>query len=231
MFQNLAEGGRLPFSQYLDWVLETAADLGDIAGKYTEVSDITRAVYQSGFERSYYLDVKLAELSETLLNDVEVPDWYQVSPVDINFWCGVLGTSSGLHCDVTPNCNVQIVGQKHFILFPPSQSRLVYRIPKITHCRFDPNTPDFDRFPLARNASGWQCTLHAGESLYIPVGWYHQVTVTSAWAANVNFFWPRPFPQGLATPALWRFFFRRGRARLRRALIQRNTPFQGGSYQ
>lgn len=219
IFQNLAEGGRISFSEYLDWVLETARDLRDIAELHASVGEITRMVCERGFDYSYYLDAKLEQLSETLLNDVPVPDWYPTAPIDINFWCGVLGTSSGLHCDVTPNCNVQVIGQKHFILFPPSQSRLIYRIRPIMHCRFDPNVPDFERFPLARDASGWQCTLRPGESLYIPVGWYHQVTVTSDWAVNVNFFWPRPFPQGLAIPDLWHFLLRRGWVRLRKHIV------------
>ncbi|MFC4531997.1 cupin-like domain-containing protein [Sphaerisporangium dianthi] len=216
IFQNLAEGGRVPFGDYLDWVVETARDLEGLAGDHAGVREVTRAVAGGGFEVSYYLDAKLGELSKTLVADAPAPDWYRSPPVDANLWCGVLGTSSGLHCDVTPNCNVQVIGRKHFILFPPSQSRRVYRIPRITHCRFDPNDPDFDRFPLARRASGRQCTLSPGESLYIPVGWYHQVTVVSAWALNVNFFWPRPFGQGIATPPLWRFLLRRGWARARR---------------
>jgi hypothetical protein len=215
VFQNLAQGGRVPFGDYLDWVVETARDLEAIAG-HSGVRDITRAVAARGFDVSYYLDAKLDQLSDRLLADAPAPGWYRTAPVDTNLWCGVLGTSCGLHCDVTPNCNVQVIGRKHFILFPPSQSRRVYRIPRITHCRFDPNDPDFERFPLARRASGLQCTLSPGESLYIPVGWYHQVTVVSAWALNVNFFWRRPFPQGLATPPLWRFLLRRGWARVRR---------------
>ncbi|MET8160800.1 cupin-like domain-containing protein [Sphaerisporangium sp. NPDC005289] len=215
IFQNLAEGGRVPFGDYLDWVVETARELEGIAG-HSGVRDITRAVAGSGFDVSYYLDAKLGQLSRTLLADAPAPGWYRSPPVDTNLWLGVLGTSSGLHCDVTPNCNVQVIGRKHFILFPPSQSRRVYRIPRLTHCRFDPNDPDFGRFPLARQASGWQCTLSPGESLHIPVGWYHQVTVVSAWALNVNFFWRRPFPQGIATPPLWRFLLRRGWARARR---------------
>ncbi|HEX8110263.1 MAG TPA: cupin-like domain-containing protein [Kofleriaceae bacterium] len=227
VFQSLAAGGRISFSDYIDWVLATADDLLAVSTKYSEASDIAREVARSGLERSYYLDIKLAQLSKTLLDDTAVPAWYRTTPVDINFWCGVLGTSSGLHCDVTPNCNVQVAGSKHFILFPPSQSGLLYRIPKITHCRFDPNMPDFDRFPLARSASGWQCTLRPGESLYIPVGWYHQVTVVSGWAVNVNFFWPRPFPQGLATPPLWHFLLRRSWAGLRRALFRSHQKPQG----
>jgi hypothetical protein len=227
IFQNLAEGGRIPFPDYLDWVLDTGEQLRPILQRCNDVAGITRAVCASGLECSYYLDVKLEELSRTLRGEVRAPEWYRAPPMDVNFWCGVLGTSSGLHCDVTPNCNVQVTGQKHFILFPPSQSRAVYQVPGITHCRFDPNVPDFDRFPLAKHAQGWQCRLQPGESLYIPVGWFHQVTVVSEWAVNVNFFWRRPFPQGLLQPRLWRFLCRRQRAKLarkfRRPKIQRST--------
>lgn len=218
IFQNLAGGGQLPFRQYLDWVLETAQDLREIPRRNDDVGRITQAVCDSGFESSYYFDANLAKLSTELLADTRVPDWYRVAPVDINFWCGVIGTSSGLHCDFTPNCNVQVRGTKHFTLFPPSQGRLVYQIPGGTHCLFDPNVPDFERFPLAERASGWECTLQPGESLYIPVGWFHQVTVTSGWALNINFFWRRPFPQGLVIPSLWQFLLRRGKARALRGL-------------
>jgi Cupin-like domain len=224
VYQNLAEGGRLPFAQYLDWVLDIAAgdDFAAILQKARSVSAIVRGVCDSGFERSYYLDVKLGALSQELLKDVQTPGWYSTDPVDVLLWCGVLGTSSGLHFDLTPNCNVQIAGHKHFILSPPSNARLLYRVSRGAHCRFDPNTPDFDRFPFARKAQFWRCTLQVGESLYIPAGWFHQVTVTSAWALNVNFFWPRPFPQGLITPVLWRLILRRNWARFRRSCSQKN---------
>ncbi|MFC9399091.1 cupin-like domain-containing protein [Streptomyces sp. NPDC057027] len=215
IFQNLATGGRTSFGQYLDWVLDTAGGLEEITLSCTGAGEITRAVCADGFRSSYYLDANLPQLSEALLDDAPPPAWYRHDPLDANLWCGVLGTSSGLHCDVTPNCNVQVVGRKHFVLFPPSQARRVYRIPQITHCRFDPNLPDYERFPRARHATGWQCTLKPGESLYIPVGWYHQVTVVSAWALNVNFFWPRPLAQGLSAPPLWPFLLRRRWARLR----------------
>jgi hypothetical protein len=221
IFQNLARGGSLPFARYLDWVVETADTLKDIAEKRSGARDITRAMRELGLDRFYYLDAKLEQLSQTLRDTVPAPGWYRAAPVDVNFWCGAVGTSCGLHCDVTPNCNTQIIGSKEFVLFPPSQSRRVYQVPGVTHCQFDPNRADYDRFPLARGTTGRYCTLRPGESLYIPVGWYHQVTVVSPWAVNVNFFWPRPFPQGVARPGLWRFLLRRGRARLRSAAASR----------
>ncbi|MFD5552722.1 cupin-like domain-containing protein [Streptomyces sp. NPDC127068] len=225
IFQNLARGGSLPFGHYLDWVVETARAVGHLAEGHPTAREVTRAVRRLRLDHFYYLDVKLDRFPRALRDGAPVPDWYHAEPVDTNLWCGVLGTSCGLHCDVTPNCNTQIIGRKEFVLFPPSQSRYLYRLPGRTHCRFDPNAPDFQRFPLARRATGWHCTLRPGESLYIPVGWFHQVTVVSDWAVNVNFFWPRPFPQGLAIPGLWRFLLRRGRARLRTAL--RPAPHSG----
>ena len=218
MFQNLADGGQIPFSDYLDWVLSTAEQVQPILQQSSDITDISRAIDALGFEASYYLDIKLQNLSSTLFAEMPPPAWYDSPPIDTNFWCGVLGTSSGLHCDVTPNCNVQVVGQKHFILFPPSQAQAVYQIPGITHCQFDPSLPDFDRFPRALAATGWQCRLQPGEALYIPVGWFHQVSVASDWAVNVNFFWRRPLTQSLVTSNIWRFLLRRQRVRLANAV-------------
>lgn len=219
VYQNMLAGGKILFSDYLDWVVEIAGaeDIRAIAAAGADTAQLTRAIGACGFESTYYLDVSLGALSPLLLADTAVPPWFALPPVDTIFWCGILGTSSGLHADIKPNCNVQVFGNKTFIMFAPSQARWLYPVPRMTHCRFDPNVPDFERFPLARRAVGWQCTLHAGESLYIPVGWYHQVTVASPWAINVNFFWPRPFPQGLATPQLWGQLVQRGWGSLWRA--------------
>jgi len=58
---------------------------------------------------------------------------------------------------------------------------------------FDPNKPDFEKYPRALGARGWECILERGETLYIPPGWYHQVTVLSPGAVNVNFWFGRMF--------------------------------------
>ncbi|MBO3083947.1 cupin-like domain-containing protein [Cellulomonas fengjieae] len=218
MYQHLAQGGAVPFGDYLDWVLATAGDLQPVTADLTDPRQITGLVAASRLDVSYYLDANLVRLSPTLTSDAPDPQWFRRPAPDVNFWCGVQGTSSGLHCDVSPNCNVQVVGSKHFSLFPPSSARRLGRIGHGTHCRVDPNALDLRRFPRAADVRGFETTLGPGESLYIPVGWFHQVTVTSAWAVNVNFFWPRPFPQGLAVPMLWGFLLRRGRARLARTL-------------
>jgi hypothetical protein len=202
--QTDAEGGSIVFREYLDWVLETSAEYEDLRGRRLAPREIVDMVEEAGFEESYSLDAPLASLSEALVRDIEVPPWYEAEPSAIVFWCSVFGNSSGLHFDMSPNCNVQVRGRKHFVLFAPGQTRFLYRYPQPdAHCAFDPTKPDFERFPRARGAEGWECTLEEGEALYVPTGWYHQVTVVSPWAINVNFWWPRPFPQGLVTPSVW----------------------------
>ena len=217
IYQNMAAGGSISLADYIDWVTETAGaeDLRTIADTCRSASEVMQRIDRAGFETSYYLDVDLARLPPQFLSDVASPPWYGRAPLRTLLWIGVLGTSCGLHADVTPNCNVQVIGRKSFVLFAPDQTRLLYRRPRSTHCSFDPNEPDDRRYPLAERATGMSCTLEAGEALYIPVGWYHQVTVLSPWAVNVNFFWPRPFPQGLLTPPLWFILLRRAWARCR----------------
>lgn len=222
VYQQKAASGGISFAEYLDWMLEVAQTRARAVETSTE--DHPPGDTASDAAYSYYLALRIQDLSPLLINDIEVPGWYKRSPMDIFFWCGVAGTSSGLHSDISPNCNVQVSGRKRFILFPPGQSTLLYPVPRTTHCLFDPNTPDYDRFPRARNATAWDCILETGESLYIPVGWYHQVTVVSDWAVNVNFFWPRPFPQGLLVPVLWKILLRRSWARFRRALENNRAP-------
>jgi hypothetical protein len=215
IFQKLVSGGITRFSEYLDWVLEVDEDVSkELGADQTGRGplDVCRLVGTLGFDCSYYLNCRLDALSAALLDDIQVPNWFGTDVRSINLWCGVFGTSCGLHCDLVPNCNVQVTGRKSFTMFAPAETSLLYPIKGRTHCRFDPNSPDFDTFPLAREATRWDCILEPGEALYIPVGWYHQATVISGWATNVNVFWRRPFPHGLATPGVWPHLVRQARA-------------------
>lgn len=122
------------------------------------------------------------------------------------FWIGPAGTVTPLHCDYDDNIFAQIWGSKRIFLSPPHHDEFLYPSEAnaiLFGSPFDPEAPDFDKFPLARQASMVECIVHPGDMLYVPAGWYHQVrALTFSLSSNR---WARAVPlalQGEASPAL-----------------------------
>ncbi|QDD66871.1 cupin-like domain-containing protein [Herbaspirillum seropedicae] len=95
------------------------------------------------------------------------------------FWIGPAGCITPLHCDYDDNVFAQVWGSKRVWLAPPHHDQYLY--PKEANALlfgspFDPDHPDLERFPLARQAALVCCEVQPGEMLYIPAGWYHQVS-------------------------------------------------------
>jgi hypothetical protein len=112
------------------------------------------------------------------------------------FWVGPAGTVTPLHCDYDDNIFAQVWGSKRIFLSPPHHDELLY--PKEANAilfgsPFDPEAPDFERFPLARQATMIECIVNPGDLLYVPAGWYHQVRAltfslsSNRWARAVPF--------------------------------------------
>ena len=109
-------------------------------------------------------------------------------------WVGPAGTFTPLHHDLTNNLLVQIVGAKKIILAPPSSTPNLYNdhhvfseIQNLGHA-----ANDLARFPNLPKASLYELTLQAGDMLFIPIGWWHQVTSLSfsVTMTHTNFIWP-----------------------------------------
>jgi len=66
-------------------------------------------------------------------------------------------------------------GTKECVLFAPSESRFLYKIPHslITHESIDFSNPDFEKWPGLKQAKGFRGTLKHGEMVYIPEGYWH----------------------------------------------------------
>ena len=112
------------------------------------------------------------------------------------YWLGPAGTVTPLHCDYDDNLFAQVWGSKRIILSPPHHDEFLY--PREANAilfgsPFDPEAPDYERFPLARQATMITCLVEPGDMLYVPAGWYHQVRSLSfslssnRWARAVPF--------------------------------------------
>jgi len=112
------------------------------------------------------------------------------------FWIGPAGTVTPLHCDYDDNIFAQIWGTKRIFLSPPHHDEFLY--PREANAilfgsPFDPEAPDYDKFPLARQATMIEVIVNPGDMLYVPAGWYHQVRAltfslsSNRWARAVPF--------------------------------------------
>ncbi|MET0982775.1 MAG: cupin-like domain-containing protein [Telluria sp.] len=122
------------------------------------------------------------------------------------FWLGPAGTVTPLHCDYDDNIFAQIWGTKRIFLAPPHHDEFLYTSEAnaiLFGSPFDPEAPDFEKFPLARQATMIECIVNPGDMLYVPAGWYHQVrSLTFSLSANR---WARAMPFALnGAPSLKR---------------------------
>jgi hypothetical protein len=122
------------------------------------------------------------------------------------FWLGPSGTVTPLHCDYDDNIFAQLWGSKRVILSPPHHDEFLYPSEAnamLFGSKFNPEAPDFEQFPLARQATMIECIVNPGELLYVPAGWYHHVrSLTFSLSANR---WARALPLALkGDPSLQR---------------------------
>jgi len=114
------------------------------------------------------------------------------------FWVGPAGTVTPLHCDYDDNIFAQVWGRKRLFLSPPHHDVFLYPSEAnaiLFGSPFDPEAPDFERFPLARQATMIACLVEPGDMLYVPAGWYHQVrALTFSLSSNR---WARAVPLAL----------------------------------
>jgi lysine-specific demethylase 8 len=134
-------------------------------------------------------DTWLPELNE----DVRVPEYCSDAPWRISrFWVGPPHTSAPLHRDVAENIFVQLVGRKRFLLWPPAATHWLYSYPLRSalpnYSRFDPERPDYDRFPLCRFAQPLEVVLEPGDAMYLPSRWWHQVHALDV-SMSYTFWW------------------------------------------
>jgi len=107
---------------------------------------------------------------------------------------GGKGTRTTLHSASEHNLFTQVYGSKHWYLYPPGNDVIfeppVTRTPYF-HSMFDPEAPNLDVFPNAKYLQAWECKLEAGDVLFNPPSWWHQVTNLED-SIGVGFRWFNP---------------------------------------
>jgi hypothetical protein len=126
------------------------------------------------------------------------PTWFdKMGPA--RFWIGPAGTVTPLHCDFDDNIFAQLLGVKRITLAPPHHDEFLY-VREASALLFgspvDPEAPDYERYPLARQATIVDCLVHPGDLMYVPAGWYHQVRALS-FSLSANR-WARGVPLAVA---------------------------------
>ncbi|GAA4116293.1 hypothetical protein GCM10022393_16840 [Aquimarina addita] len=91
--------------------------------------------------------------------------------------------------DLANILHFQFNGEKQVILFPPSETKYLYKIPHavIAHQEIDFVNPDFEKWPALEYAKGFTTTLGHGETLYMPEGYWHQMTyITPGFSMSIR---------------------------------------------
>jgi hypothetical protein len=101
------------------------------------------------------------------------------------------------HFDAPRNIACCVAGKRRFTLLPPEQAKNLYIGPwDLTPAGqpislVDFKNPDYSAFPRFKEAEQnmWTVDLEAGDALYIPSLWWHQVEGLSAINGLINFWW------------------------------------------
>lgn len=91
-----------------------------------------------------------------------------------SFWFGPAGTRTPLHHDTLMLFHTQVVGRKRWRFVSPLQTPLLYNRMGV-YSPIDLDAPDFHRYPRLREAVVLETVLEPGDTLFLPLGWWHQV--------------------------------------------------------
>jgi hypothetical protein len=146
----------------------------------TTLSAYVDLVVTGGDSNDYYLAANNGNLERpelrNLLNDIVMPEF--LDPHDtqqrIFFWFGPSGTITPLHHDPLNLIMAHVTGRKRWRLISPDHTPLLYNYVGV-FSKVDLENPDYEKYPLFRQAQVIETVLEPGEIIFVPVGWWHQV--------------------------------------------------------
>jgi len=121
-----------------------------------------------------------------LLDDITFPSLVDgLSKKFIFMFFGCKGSVTQMHFDIDMShvFHTSIFGKKTVTLFPFEQGKNLHRYPFTCRSYVDVDQPDFKQYPGLKNVQGYRVVLEAGETLYIPSGYWHHLVYDEATCA------------------------------------------------
>jgi hypothetical protein len=139
-------------------------------------------VVTGGVSNDYYLTANNEVLRRpefaSLLDDIgKLPPLCDRSQLAerASFWFGPAGTVTPLHHDTLMLFHTQVVGRKRWRFVSPLEWSRVYNLRHV-FSEVDLERPDPARFPAFESATVLDVVVEPGETLFLPLGWWHQVS-------------------------------------------------------
>jgi len=179
---------QMPFPEFLGHIF------------HANLTDPNRDLYYLNLQNIEFGSIVQPPLT-LLSEDWYIPPFFLSRPTTAaNLWIGAsdptTGSKSGLHHDYGDNLYVLIKGRKKVRLFSPADSFNVYPMGTINYVtkngqhsfcwhpdnhwsQLNLNLPEEQvkaQWPRYSDANPLECTVEEGEMLFIPNGWWHQVT-------------------------------------------------------
>lgn len=108
----------------------------------------------------------------------------------VNLWMSIEASRTGIHYDAYRNILLVLNGKKTVKLYPPSQAKYLYPRPvysaSANHSTVNLARPDLISHPDFIHAQPTTLTAAAGDAIFIPEGWWHQVD-SDPFTVAINF--------------------------------------------
>eukprot|EP00731_Ephydatia_muelleri_P017582 Em0010g680a len=149
--------------------------------------ELRKRIAKNDSEAIYYQDALTDAVGEPIKHDFVHFNWQWLNERKKRYNWGQLtsnllligqpGNITPCHFDEQHNFFNQVYGEKRCILFSPENFHRLYPYPVSHPCdrqsQVDFDEPDLERFPNFQDCEGYECTVRAGEVLYIPMYWWH----------------------------------------------------------
>lgn len=116
----------------------------------------------------------MSRVRPSLLDDLApLPSWLVLHDVSAcRMALEPAGVATRLHYEPRNALHVQLRGRAMLTLHAPDQTPLLYNV-RGPDSEVDPDAPDRRRHPAYATSAAARLTLHPGQALFVPVGWWH----------------------------------------------------------